>query len=48
MKSLRMLSIAVLRSFMKIKKSKRPRTETCGTPYFIVLKSELKPWIETN
>ena len=29
--------IAVLRSFMKIKKSKGPRTEPYGTPYFIVL-----------
>ena len=29
--------IAMLKSFMKIKKSKGPRTEPYGTPYFIVL-----------
>ena len=28
---------------LKIKKSKGPRTETCGTPFFIILQLKLKP-----
>ena len=40
--------IAKLRSLMKIRNGKGPRTAPCGTPYFVVLLSELKPLIETK
>ena len=40
--------LAMLRSLMKVQKSKQPGNETYGTPYFIFFKSELKTLIGTN
>ena len=41
-------SVALGRSLMKIKNSKGPRTEPCGTPQIIVFLSDFIPSMQTN
>ena len=40
--------IAKLRSLIKIKKNKGPKTDPCGSPHSIFWWSELNPLIEAN